>query len=104
MSGKPPAQKTVKRKRRTNILLDGEAWAPPDFADRRPRIGASVVEQFVTSHDVGDVLRELVQNEFDGGGDSLMVLFDTSSLEVIGNGRGIDSDGWKRLAVILAAR
>jgi hypothetical protein len=51
--------------------------------------GSSVVEQFVAGHDASDVLRELVQNEFDGGGNRLTVTFGEDSLEVTGNGRGI---------------
>jgi hypothetical protein len=75
---------------------------PPDFGDqRRTRIGASIVDQFVAGHDLGDVLRELVQNEFDGGGDRLIVAFGNNSLDVTGNGRGISADGWKRLSVIV---
>ncbi len=79
-----------------------QAWSPPDFGDqRRARIGASVVEQFVAGHNASDVLRELVQNEFDGGGNRLAVTFGEHSLDVIGNGRGITADGWKRLSVIV---
>jgi len=75
---------------------------PPDFGDqRRPRIGASIVEQFVAGHDASDVLRELVQNEFDGGGNRLTVTFGEDSLDVTGNGRGIRADGWERLSVIV---
>src|SRR5437016_5776537 len=63
---------------RKNIVAvpDPEMWSPPDFSDhRRTRIGASIVEQFVAGHDSSEVLRELVQNEFDGGGDRLTVVF-----------------------------
>ena len=75
---------------------------PPDFGDqRRPRIGASIVEQFVAGHDASDVLRELVQNEFDGGGNRLAVTFGEDSPDVTGNGRGIRADGWERLSVIV---
>lgn len=91
------------QRRRTNITAPKpEDWSPPDFGDeRRTRIGASVVEQFVAGHDASDVLRELVQNEFDGGGDRLVITFGENSLDVLGNGRGISSDGWKRLSVII---
>jgi hypothetical protein len=63
--------------------------------------GASVVEQFVAGHDASDVLRELVQNEFDGGGDRLIVTFGSGAFEVVGNGRGVTADGWTRLSVIV---
>lgn len=59
------------------------------------------MEQFVSGHDASDVLRELVQNEFDGQGDKLSVTFGDSALEVIGNGKGITKDGWTRLSVIV---
>jgi hypothetical protein len=59
------------------------------------------VDQFVAGHDASDVLRELVQNEFDGGGDRLEVTFGENSLNVTGNGRGIGANGWKRLSVII---
>ena len=52
-------------------------------------------------HDASDVLRELVQNEYDGGGDRLRLDFAQSALTVTGNGRGIGRDGWSRLSVIV---
>jgi hypothetical protein len=93
---------TLHRRQNKIAAPEPEAWSPPDFGDqRRTRIGASVVEQFVAGHDASDVLRELVQNEFDGGGDRLIVTFGEDSLDVTGNGRGISADGWKRLSVII---
>lgn len=78
------------------------SYTPPDFnASRQVRIGASFIEQFVAGHDAGDVLRELVQNEFDGGGDALALTFGSHSLEVTGSGRNIDARGWERLSVIV---
>lgn len=75
---------------------------PPDFSDsRRTRIGSSVIEEFVAGHDASDVLRELVQNEFDGGGETLTLTFGSCSLEVAGTGRNIDRNGWERLSVIV---
>lgn len=77
-------------------------YVPPDFSgSRQIRIGASFIEQFVAGHDAGDVLRELVQNEFDGGGDVLKLTFGSRSLEVAGSGRNIDAKGWDRLSVIV---
>lgn len=77
-------------------------YVPPDFSgNRQIRIGASFIEQFVAGHDAGDVLRELVQNEFDGGGEVLKLTFGTRSLEVAGSGRNIDARGWERLSVIV---
>lgn len=77
-------------------------WSPPDFeGQKKTRIGASVVEQFVSGHNASDVLRELVQNEFDGGGDRLDVDFGQDGLQVSGNGKGVTREGWKRLSVIV---
>ena len=74
---------------------------PPDFSSRRTRIGSSFIEQFVAGHDAGDVLRELVQNEYDGGGETLTLTLGNRSLEVAGSGRNIDRNGWERLTVIV---
>jgi hypothetical protein len=75
---------------------------PPDFsASRQIRIGSSFIEQFVAGHDASDVLRELVQNEYDGGGEMLTLTFGSRSLEVVGSGKNIDAKGWERLSVIV---
>lgn len=77
-------------------------YVPPDFrGSRRTRIGSSFIEQFVAGHDASDVLRELVQNEYDGGGASLTLNFGGHSLEVVGTGRNIERNGWERLSVIV---
>ncbi len=77
-------------------------YVPPNFSgSRRIRIGSSFIEQFVAGHDASDVLRELVQNEFDGGGETLTLTFGNCSLEVAGTGRNIDRNGWERLSVIV---
>jgi hypothetical protein len=83
-------------------MIDEPDYVPPDYgASRRTRIGSSVIEQFVAGHDAGDVLRELVQNEYDGGGDKLTLTFGSKSVEVIGSGRTIERSGWERLSVIV---
>jgi hypothetical protein len=75
---------------------------PPDFSgSRRTRIGSSFIEQFVAGHDASDVLRELVQNEYDGNGEMLTLTFGSRSLEVAGTGKDIDRSGWERLSVIV---
>jgi len=94
------------RKTRANsspdAVIDEPDYVPRDYgASRRKRIGSSVIEQFVAGHDAGDVLRELVQNEYDGGGDKLTLTFGSKSVEVIGSGRGIERSGWERLSVIV---
>jgi hypothetical protein len=65
------------------------------------RIGASIVEEFVAGHDASDVLRELVQNEFDASGNRVSITFGETALIISGNGNPIDPAGWSRLDVIL---
>jgi len=60
-----------------------------------------VVDEFALSHTPADVLRELVQNEYDAGGTELMIDLGEDALVVRGNGRTIDKAGWKRLSVML---
>jgi hypothetical protein len=81
---------------------DAAEWAPPELEGGfRTRIGASIVEEFVAGHDASDVLRELVQNEFDAGGNRVSVNFGATALTISGNGGSIDASGWSRLDVIL---
>ncbi len=61
----------------------------------------SVAEQFALSHTPTDILRELVQNEYDAGGRELGVHFGGEELVITGNGDPIDAAGWKRLGVML---
>jgi hypothetical protein len=84
-------------------MADAAPWTPPVFqaSDFSQAIGASFVEQFVLGHDPIDVLRELVQNEFDAGGETMVVTFGMDGLTVSGSGRHIDPRGWSRLSVIL---
>jgi hypothetical protein len=76
---------------------------PADSAglDFRFRVGTSVLIEFAVSHTPADVLRELVQNEYDAGGTELVIEFGTDALIVRGNGKTIDDAGWKRLSVML---
>ena len=79
-----------------------QEWQPPILTKGfKPRIASSIVEEFVAGHDASDVLRELVQNEFDARGTQVSVTFGTDGLTVIGNGCPINSKGWSRLDVIL---
>ena len=61
----------------------------------------SAVEQFAQSHAPTDILRELVQNEYDAGGSELDVHFGSERLVITGNGNPIDAAGWERLRVML---
>jgi hypothetical protein len=61
--------------------------ADPDGLDFRFRVGASILTEFAVSHTPADVLRELVQNEYDAGGTELAVEFGPDALVVHGTGR-----------------
>ena len=61
----------------------------------------SVAEQFALSHTPTDILRELVQNEYDAEGHQLGVYFGGDKLVITGNGNPIDASGWERLRVML---
>src|SRR6266699_863335 len=78
-------------------------WDKPDIdkRDLQFNYGNSIVAEFVSGHNHADVLRELVQNEYDAKGSRLQVIFDTDKLRISGNGSPIDADGWKRLSVML---
>ena len=61
----------------------------------------SSVEQFARSHAPTDILRELVQNEYDAEGSDLVVHLGSERLVITGNGTPIDPAGWQRLRVML---
>lgn len=65
------------------------------------RIGTSVLTEFALGHTPADVLRELVQNEYDATGTTMHVEFGDHALTVTGNGKAIDATGWRRLSVML---
>jgi len=67
----------------------------------RSALGSSVVEEFVAGHSSSDVLRELVQNEYDGREDRLEVVFEIDGIHVSGTGETINQEGWRRLEVLL---
>ena len=77
-------------------------WQKPNVAglDLQFRMTRSVLDEFVEEHDASDVLRELVQNEFDAHGARMEIVFGADSLRVRGNGIPIDAAGWKRLSVM----
>jgi hypothetical protein len=67
--GTPPRRKrrTQQPSQKTIAAPEPEAWCPADFGDqRRTRIGASIVEEFVAGHDASDVLRELCRTSLTG--------------------------------------
>ena len=65
------------------------------------RVGTSMLSEFAASHSPADVLRELVQNEYDAGGRSLTVELGIDSLRIQGTGAVIDQAGWNRLSVMV---
>lgn len=78
-------------------------WQPPELlpSELEYAVTTSVLEEFARGHTISEVLRELVQNEYDAGGRSLTVRFTPDGLEVHGNGHPIDRRGWQRLSVML---
>jgi len=78
-------------------------WTPPEFSESSLKwaVASSVIEEFAQGHSFADILRELVQNEYDAEGDSLAVTFAEDGLSVHGNGKIIDRAGWRRLSVML---
>src|SRR3954453_11887741 len=85
--------------------MSGADDAPPavDLPDDAfaYHIGTSVLTEFALGHTPADVLRELVQNEYDATGTTMHVEFDDDALTVTGNGKVIDATGWRRLSVML---
>ena len=73
----------------------------PAGLDLQFRVATSMLDEFALSHTPADVLRELVQNEYDAEGTELVIDLGRDALIVRGNGRTIDHAGWKRLSVML---
>ena len=73
----------------------------PDPSELQHRYGNSVLLEFIRGHSPSDVLRELIQNEYDAGGHDLQVAFGKSVMSITGDGNPIDHRGWKRLSVTL---
>ena len=78
-------------------------WQPPHLNDSelKHRFGDSVLLEFIRGHSSSAILRELIQNEYDAGGNILQVEFGDAGLEVSGNGTPIDKRGWRRLSVTM---
>ena len=74
---------------------------PVNDDDLGVRVGTSLLEEFAVGHSAADVIRELVQNEYDAGGARLEVDFGEDALEVRGYGAPVDANGWQRLSVML---
>jgi len=97
-----PATPFLRPRAGQSISADRD-WVPPDAdaLELTYAVTSSVVEQFAHGHTVSDVLRELVQNEYDGHGRSLSIEFSEKGLNVRGSGDSIDRAGWQRLSVML---
>lgn len=97
------AKKPVKSRRigSTPAALPREPWTRPErIAPLKKRFGTSFLDDFVRGHSAGDVFREIVQNEYDGQGKTIEILFGPAELNITGSGRPIGAEGWKRLSVI----
>ncbi len=96
-------RKTTARGRASRLeVREEDSLALPDIAGKfQQRIGSSVIDEFVNAHGPADVLRELVQNEFDGQGADIGIRFGSDMLTVTGTGRVINAKGWRRLSVIM---
>jgi hypothetical protein len=92
----------VSLKTRQGVLPQTD-WELPETKklELQYHYGNSIVAEFVSSHNYAEVLRELVQNEYDAGGSQLQVTFGTDALLIRGNGSPIDVAGWRRLSVML---
>jgi hypothetical protein len=90
--------KTIK----TSTVVEPGEWTPPDVDDKlETKLGGSFVDEFVLGHSPSDILRELVQNEFDAGGHAMEVSFGRNGLAIAGTGSPVTADGWNRLSVIV---
>ncbi|ANH04006.1 hypothetical protein [Shinella sp. HZN7] len=102
-SGSIPNSRRRAKPVSTTATPTHQNWSPPDDSDAgyETKIGGSIIDQFVLGHDPTDVLRELVQNEFDANGDVMAVTFGTDQLSISGSGRPINKKGWERLDVVI---
>jgi hypothetical protein len=88
---------------RTRATNTERPWSRPDLdpSDLSYNFGSSVLDEFVAGHDMPAILRELIQNEYDAGGRTMVVRFDRDALRISGTGSPISEAGWKRLSVVM---
>lgn len=96
----------ISKRGNTRVKADalGEAnWPTLDTGSLQSsyRFGNSIIVELVRAHSDPDILRELIQNEYDAGGNTLQITFWRDGLQIQGNGTVIDSAGWARLSVML---
>jgi len=90
------------RKAAQSVANDADIDAIPQLvAPLQQRIASSPVDEFVAAHGAADVLRELVQNEFDAQGSDMGIRFTETMLEITGTGRSVPPKGWSRLSVLI---
>ena len=89
------------KRARDGALATEDLAIPEITADMRQRVGSSQIDEFVLAHTGADILRELVQNEFDAGGSQIGIRFKDAMLEITGIGRDIRPKGWSRLSVLI---
>ena len=95
------ARETRQKWPRARVAIVEAFDIPPVTADMRQRVGSSQIDEFVLAHGASDVLRELVQNEFDAIGSEIGIRFTDTKLEITGTGRDIPPKGWGRLSVLI---
>src|SRR5688500_11776474 len=78
-------------------------WSWPSIEEDmlRHAYGDSILLGMVEKHGPADVLRELVQNEYDAEGRHMQVTFGVSNLRITGKGKPIDPPGWLRLSLTM---
>lgn len=64
-------------------------------------MASSSLDEFVHGHTYSDMVTELIQNEFDAGGTHVELDLAAHHMQVTGNGKIIDQNGWNRLSVML---
>src|SRR4051812_7388428 len=62
---------TSRRAARIELRPDAPLSLPEVTGKFQQKIGSSVIDEFVNAHRAADILRELVQNEFDGDGSEI---------------------------------
>lgn len=102
-AGPTPRSRTRAAQALAPATIADQNWSTPDdnAEGYETKIGGSIIDQFVVGHDATDVLRELVQNEFDADGDVMAVTFGADQLSISGSGRPINKKGWQRLDVVI---
>ena len=65
------------------------------------KVGKSVLNQFIKTHNYLDCVIEAIQNDFDARSPEICFFFSEKDLTIIGKGESVDEDGWNRLTYSL---